>query len=714
MSDHDNDDELSADPLAGPSGRGIFGSLYDVANLTSDGGYLARTVYADGVPLATLVPYQEPVVVEAVPATVMVRLSRFAYVHRVANDLRMQTPLSVVYLSIHDPRVGALITAMDFDRTPRDLAARAGLPVDATCELLGALRAMKAVDTVVETRDPALPITAALQWAANGGVPGAWWNESLARALTQIPWQESGDFFEVLWELHHPAASGQVDISISIPDTSVAPLLRRVFREYDISADGTSVMGEFFSIEESDLASLIATVAGRGVQVNWTTDGAVAALLADVGWPLWIGVLQRRDGVRLILPITLRAQLAAAGSILKRFGIEESIIDRLALLEPLIGGDAPARLTVDAVGDGLGSRVGLEVPDRRAIRLIPGVLDALGVSTDVIDEVVNVAVDLPRAIRIDAIPGVLTDAQTRLVSHVKIGFEADGEVAVKTYLGFRNMPLAVGGRSVEDVDVPATWEFHDLLFHSQSRNGRVRERLGGTARFSIVPQLGTFASEPAPGDIVLPPIDVQAVVAGDRPFGAVVRSRESYRDWTGPELPVAQLSELLARVMEVIPRSIDLGTFVDDFEGQPYPSGGGIYEVDVVVIAHRVAGLEPGAYLYRRGAHSLEPLHGDLADVDQLLFGAAEGTGNGVVRPQALLMLAARFPDLAVKYQGIAYALMLKHVGVIQATIAYTATAMGLGAVPLGTGDSDCFARATGLDYYRHGAIGEIAVSTMA
>ena len=90
---------------------------------------------------------------------------------------------------------------------------------------------------------------------------------------------------------------------------------------------------------------------------------------------------------------------------------------------------------------------------------------------------------------------------------------------------------------------------------------------------------------------------------------------------------------------------------------------------------------------------------------------AAESTLNGVTRPQALIVLAARFPDIAVKYEGIAYALMVKHVGVLQATIAYTAVAMGLGAVPIGTGDSDSFAQATGLDYYRHGSIGEIAIS---
>jgi SagB-type dehydrogenase family enzyme len=76
-----------------------------------------------------------------------------------------------------------------------------------------------------------------------------------------------------------------------------------------------------------------------------------------------------------------------------------------------------------------------------------------------------------------------------------------------------------------------------------------------------------------------------------------------------------------------------------------------------------------------------------------------------------MLVCAARFPDLAVKYEGIAYALMVKHVGVLMATAAMAATAMGLGSVSIGTGNSDTFAAATGLDYYRHGSTGEIAIS---
>jgi hypothetical protein len=57
---------------------------------------------------------------------------------------------------------------------------------------------------------------------------------------------------------------------------------------------------------------------------------------------------------------------------------------------------------------------------------------------------------------------------------------------------------------------------------------------------------------------------------------------------------------------------------------------------------------------------------------------------------------------------------MLKHVGVLMAMMNLTAPLVGLGSVPLGLGDSDRFAAATGLEYYRHGAIGELALSLLS
>ena len=700
-----------------PSGRGVFAGLADVATRTSDGGYQAPTVYAGSAPLATLVPYQEPVVWQPVAADVMVRLSRFAYLRRVGHDIRVETPLSVMYLDVHDPRAAAIVSALAFDRTAADVADMVGLPVDAVQGVLGLLRAMNGVDTVVEQRDPSAPVAATLQWAASGGVPGAWWTPQVQRALAGLPWDQLGDRFEILWELHHLPAERQVDVSVSIPSDAATGAQRMVFREFDLREDGSVLMGEFFVPEPlvaesaaDRVRELAQQLRARGHAVDWSDSGAVAQLLESFGTPAWVGITPEREGVRLVMPVVDATALAGVEAILTSHGVSLDVVARLGLFASVVGGPG-TRLAVDAVGDSIGPRIGFEITTPRAVRLVPGLLDALGIDPEVVAEVEAVALDPQMTLRLEHIPGVQTDEHARVISHVKVTFEADGDVSVKTYISLRNLPLAVGGRSVEDVDVPPTWEFHDLLFHARTRNGRVRDRLGGTARFSIVPEMATFSAQPMPGDIVLPAIDVPGRVVADLPFGEVIRARESDRDWTGPEIPVDRLSELLARVMEVIPREMDLGELSVEFDGQPYPSGGGLYEVDVVVIAHRVSGLEPGAYLYRRGAHSLEPLEGDLADVDLLLFGAAEATGNGVTRPQALLILAARFPDLAVKYQGIAYALMLKHVGVLQATIAYTATAVGLGAVPLGTGDSDAFARATGLDYYTQGSIGEIAVS---
>lgn len=711
------DADVADDAGALPSGRAVFERLGEVASRTSDGGYQAPTIYVEGTPLATLVPFQEPVVWEHVPADVTVRLSRFTYLHRVGRDIRVETPLSILYLELHDPRAAAVISAMAFDRSARDIAAMVDLPVEAVQGVLGLMQAMHAADTVVEQRDPSAPIAALLQWAAAGGVPGSWWNPDLGRALADLPWSELGDNFEVLWELHHLPSEGQADISLSIPQLEPPGIDRPAYREFDLHHDGSALMGEFFSPNpiaadagEDVARALDEHLRLRGHSTRMATNTPVVELLSLLGAPLWVGITPGRDGVRLVFPVVSREHLASVAEILRGDGFSSDVVARIGLFESVVGG-VSLRLAIDAVGGNLGPRVGFEIASPAAISRVPGLLDALGVAPEVaarVDELITTAREVTR---LEHAPGVVTDEHSTSISHVKVGFEADGKLSVKTYLAFRNMPLAVGGRSVEDVDVPPTWEFHDLLFHSRSRNGRVREKLGGTARFSIVPQPITYFAEPMPGDIALPDIDLASTVQSDRPFGEVLRIRESDRDWSGPEIPLARLGELLGRVMEVIPREMEFGNDVQHFDGQPYPSGGAIYEVDVVVVAHRVSDLEQGAYLYRRGAHALEPLHGEAADLDSLLFAATEATGSGMTRPQALLVLAARFPDLAVKYQGIAYALMLKHVGVLQATIAYTAVAMGLGAVPIGTGDSDAFARATGLDYYAQGSIGEIAIS---
>jgi SagB-type dehydrogenase family enzyme len=79
-----------------------------------------------------------------------------------------------------------------------------------------------------------------------------------------------------------------------------------------------------------------------------------------------------------------------------------------------------------------------------------------------------------------------------------------------------------------------------------------------------------------------------------------------------------------------------------------------------------------------------------------------------------LIILTARFQRLMWKYQSLAYALILKHVGVLYQTMYLVATAMGLAPCAVGGGNSDLFAQATGLDYYTETSVGEFLLGSRA
>ena len=80
--------------------------------------------------------------------------------------------------------------------------------------------------------------------------------------------------------------------------------------------------------------------------------------------------------------------------------------------------------------------------------------------------------------------------------------------------------------------------------------------------------------------------------------------------------------------------------------------------------------------------------------------------------PQVLIIIAARFQRLSWKYQSMAYNVLLKNVGALYQTMYLVATAMDLAPCALGGGDSDLFARATGLDYYAETSVGEFLLGS--
>lgn len=266
------------------------------------------------------------------------------------------------------------------------------------------------------------------------------------------------------------------------------------------------------------------------------------------------------------------------------------------------------------------------------------------------------------------------------------------------------------------------WEFHDLLFHATSREGRHDGPVGATFFWAESepppPPLPNRPSESV-GGIDLERLDLTAVEARDPALTRVMEDRASLREYAEQPLTAAQLGEFLFRVGRVRDQfdyefELPGGSVVMDFASRPYPSAGGVYELEIYPLIQQCAGLDAGLYHYDALGHRLEPLDSTESQRTRLLRGAGDATGGDPDELQVLLIIAARFGRMTWKYSGMAYAAILKDVGSLYQTMYLTATAMGLAPCGLGSGNSDLFADAIGRDYYAETSVGEFLLGSAA
>jgi SagB-type dehydrogenase family enzyme len=78
--------------------------------------------------------------------------------------------------------------------------------------------------------------------------------------------------------------------------------------------------------------------------------------------------------------------------------------------------------------------------------------------------------------------------------------------------------------------------------------------------------------------------------------------------------------------------------------------------------------------------------------------------------PQIVITIAARFGRVSWKYSSLAYALILKDVGVLIQTLYLMATDMGLGGCAIGSSNIDLFAKMTGIEFHVEGPVGQFAL----
>jgi SagB-type dehydrogenase family enzyme len=270
--------------------------------------------------------------------------------------------------------------------------------------------------------------------------------------------------------------------------------------------------------------------------------------------------------------------------------------------------------------------------------------------------------------------------------------------------GESGLRLAEGDHSL------ALWDFHDLLFHTRSTKGRHGNPLGG-----VYPYVGSISPLPAvrpswPGKKV----DLRKFSAAHpeatSPVAKLLRERHSTRSFDDQRpITLAGLAQFLDGTARVLSRSNMKLDPDGDHTVRPYPSAGAAYELELYLAVNLCEGLARGFYHYDAGAHVLAPIGVPANELEALLAEAKDAMGAPAA-PQILITFAARFGRISWKYSSIAYALILKDVGVLTQTLYLMATDMGLGGCAIGITNIDLFAKMTGVEFHVEGPVGQFAI----
>lgn len=182
------------------------------------------------------------------------------------------------------------------------------------------------------------------------------------------------------------------------------------------------------------------------------------------------------------------------------------------------------------------------------------------------------------------------------------------------------------------------------------------------------------------------------------PIGAVIRSRRSVRHYSGKKLSLRDLSTLLFHAggitgqlrTENAPETIALGKS-DHVDVRAASSAGGLYSIDLFVLALNVAGLVPGSYRYLPKQNSLKPVKAaeSVPNIDALAqFGEIEVEKSGF-----MLGYVYNLFENARKYGDMGLAFAFIEAGAMAAHVHLLCTALGFGSCDVGSFSKTRFER---------------------
>ena len=272
-------------------------------------------------------------------------------------------------------------------------------------------------------------------------------------------------------------------------------------------------------------------------------------------------------------------------------------------------------------------------------------------------------------------------------------------------------------RKDEQIPERAQWDFHDLLFHSESSLGYAHRLDEGHQTFGAsFPYKERFPElparrEPYEGERIFLPDDGTMQPRNGTPFTEVWRSRKSIRKYdVNKPITKGELGVFLNWVYRgkaesrVVKWSEDIN--VNVCNPRSYPSGGAIYEQELYLSVLRSNDLATGFYHYDPFTHSLVALP---VDKETWQVGIMQPFTNSmdIKCPDILFYISTRFQRVTWKYTRIAYGLILKNVGAMYQSMYLVATFMNLAPCAIDGTDRRIFAELTGQDPQKESVVGE-------
>lgn len=254
-----------------------------------------------------------------------------------------------------------------------------------------------------------------------------------------------------------------------------------------------------------------------------------------------------------------------------------------------------------------------------------------------------------------------------------------------------------GGHHPDDTGAAAYWAPHDADFLAHTRPWRRDRPVGATGYLQDTLPDPPAVKPPMGGHVIT--LDAAVEGSDDLTLQQALEHRRSLRAHAARAITLRELGLFLHRTARA-PRGA---------HSRLHPGGGARHPLEVYVVANRCEGLDAGLYHYRATDHALE----HVAVSADALATVAHARGvviDGGVLPQLHLVITARMPRMAHRYQGIALALVQQEVGALLQTMYLVATAMRLAPCAVGTSDAAAFARVIGVHLLEEPAVGGLVL----